>query len=333
MVSGTIFENASKAADECCQRGDYLQGVNLLVDAAKAGDAESLLKLGLWRVIGDIIKRDLPAARKLIGQAAAAGSSDAALLHANFLANGTGGQRDWRAARELIEKLSSKLARAAEQREMLAQMTLDAEGDPLVAVRSEVLSTAPTVAISRGFLSANECDYLVRHSESRMQQALIVDPSSGKLVPHPVRVCDAALFGVLSEDLVVNAINRRIARFSGTPADHGEPLQLLRYRPGGEYRAHIDAIPGVINQRQCTVLIYLNDGYEGGQTKFVETNLTVQGVKGDALLFLNITKDSQADALSKHAGLPVRRGVKFLATRWIRQHPYSFPAPLPKLEE
>lgn len=323
---------ACHAAAEYCRRGDYQRGHAALLVAARTGDSAALLELGLWRVRGDVIARDLAEARSLFANAAAAGSAAAALLHAYFAASGTGGRRDWREARGMIERLAGTSSRAAEQLNLLADMALDEQGFPCGVIEHQQLRTAPDVRISRGFLNPNECDYLIRQSLSAMRPSVVVDPQSGAMVPHPVRVCDGAAFGVLAEDLVINAINRRIARLSGAPAENGEPLQILRYRSGGEYRPHLDCVPGEHNQRQCTVIIYLNDGYAGGQTSFPASNLTVQGAQGDALLFRNLTAECRIDMMSRHAGLPVTQGTKSIATRWIRQRAYDFPAPVPKLQ-
>ena len=132
------------------------------------------------------------------------------------------------------------------------------------------------------------------------------------------------------EDPVVAALNRRIAALSGTPYANGEPLQLLRYRPGAEYKPHLDALPpGSGNQRILTVIVYLSDAYEGGETQFPRTGLTIRGRAGDALMFANVLPDGTPDPLSVHAGLPVRRGEKTIATRWIREEVFTYPAPVP----
>jgi prolyl 4-hydroxylase len=177
-----------------------------------------------------------------------------------------------------------------------------------------------------------ECRYLRTAGEPALQPSVVVDPATGRLTPHPVRSSDAAMFGVYAEDLVVNALNRRIAALSGTGIDQGEPLQLLRYRPGGEYKPHMDALPAEPNQRILTVLVYLSDDYEGGETAFPNAGLSFRGRTGDALLFRNTGADGRPDPLSLHAGLPVARGIKYLASRWIRANRFTYPPPRPILE-
>ena len=112
-------------------------------------------------------------------------------------------------------------------------------------------------------------------------------------------------------------------------ARQAEPLQVLRYRSGGEYKPHMDAIRAEPNQRILTVLVYLSDDYEGGETQFPRTGLSFRGRTGDALLFRNADSDGRPDPLTLHAGLPVTRGTKYLASRWIRAEKFTYPPPQP----
>ncbi|HET9638329.1 MAG TPA: 2OG-Fe(II) oxygenase, partial [Allosphingosinicella sp.] len=218
------------------------------------------------------------------------------------------------------------------QLRLIEAMALDADGFPARPVATERLSEAPYVAAARSFMTEAECRYLKAAGEPGLQPSAVVDPATGRMVPHPVRSSDAAMFGVYAEDPAINALNRRIAALSGTRLDQGEPLQLLRYRPGGEYKPHMDALPAEPNQRILTVLVYLTDDYEGGETRFPNTGLTFRGKTGDALLFRNAGADGRADPLALHAGLPVTSGTKYLASRWIRAGKFTYPPPKPLLD-
>ena len=103
----------------------------------------------------------------------------------------------------------------------------------------------------------------------------------------------------------------------------GEPLQVLRYAPGEQYREHSDALPHVApeQQRVLTFLVYLNEDYKGGETAFPALGIKFRGRRGDGLLFRNSSSDGAIDRRAIHAGLPVTRGAKLLASRWIRAAP------------
>ena len=89
----------------------------------------------------------------------------------------------------------------------------------------------------------------------------------------PVRNSDGMGFTWPLENPAVHALNRRIAAASDTGPEQGEPLQVLRYRPGEQYRTHYDAIPGFANQREWTMIIWLNADYRGGETHFPQIGL------------------------------------------------------------
>ena len=125
------------------------------------------------------------------------------------------------------------------------------------------------------------------------------------------------------EDLVLQAINRRLAQASGTGVGHAEALFVMRYTPGQEYKPHLDALAGLRQQRAWTAITYLNEGYEGGETVFPELSISIRGRIGDVLIFSNVHADGSADPRVRHGGLPVTRGEKWIATRWIRQGPHD----------
>ena len=310
----------------------FAEAARMLIALAAGDDEDALPELAGWRISGDLIRRDLAEARSLLGRAAANGNDEAALLHASFLAAGVGGAPQWQAARDEIVRLAAKHRRASAQLDLLRAMDLDEEGFPARPAETRILSDSPWAVASEGFLSEAECAYLKAVLERDLQPSVVVDPASGRMVPHPIRTSDGAVYGVFAEDLVVSAINRRIAALSGTALAQGEPLQLLRYRPGAEYRAHMDALPSEPNQRVMTVLVYLSEDYQGGETRFLRTGLDFRGRMGDAILFRNAREDGSPDPMSLHAGLPVTRGVKYVASRWIRANAFTFPPPRPMLD-
>ena len=310
----------------------FQEAAQLLHSAAQAGDSEALVELAQWRIAGSLIRRDLPAARELLGRAGENGRTDAALLHAYFMASGTGGTDDWSGALAELRKMAAKLPDAARQIQIIDRMALEPDGKPASLPEPRQLSASPLALSFQGFMNPAECAYLRSKGEARFQPSMVIDPRTGNLVPHPVRKSSGTVFGVFDEDLVVNALNRRIAAASGTVLAQGEPLQLLRYAPGDEYRAHMDALANEPNQRILTMIVYLSEEFEGGDTHFLRTDLSYKGGTGDALLFRNVSPDGRADPMAEHAGRPVTKGVKLIASRWIRARPFVFPPPRPLLE-
>jgi len=298
--------------------------MDLLGQAASRGDPDALSFLAELSLAGKIVERDLPLSRDLFRRAAAAGSVEGAAAYRAFVANGTGGLADWRKAVELVGLAATSDAEAERELQLILAMALSDDGSPVGAHVDERLSDSPNAVMFRSLFTSDECDFLIECAMPDVQPSRVIDPNTGELVPNPVRTSDAAGFPLMAERPAIHALNRRLAAASGTQVGQGEPLQVLRYRPGQEYRPHFDAIAGADNQRILTFLVYLNDDYEGGETCFLSSGIKVKGRKGDALLFRNADAAGRPDPSSQHAGLPVSAGEKLLASRWIRERPLQY---------
>ena len=282
-------------------------------------DADALYDEAVRRLAGSGVRRDEAAARDLFRRAGEAGRPDAAVIHANFVASGTGGARDWPRALDMFERLSDRDSRCRRALDLVRAMDLDEEGNPRTLPQTETVSEGPHIVAFRALFSAAECCYLTEAAVPIFAPASVIDVRTGRQIRDPIRISDCCGFTAALEDPAIHALNRRLAAASGTRVGQGEPLQVLRYGPGGEYKPHFDSIPGAANQRIFTVLVWLNDAYEGGETWFNTPRLALKGEAGDAILFRNALADDSRDPAAAHAGLPVRSGTKLIASRWIRR--------------
>jgi prolyl 4-hydroxylase len=299
--------------------GQRQAAVAVVEEAAGRGDAEALVAMANWRLFGLFGPRDLAAAHRLFDRASALGAVEAVRTKAILTANGTGCAADTAEAARLLQTIRGLDPHAALQLDFLADMPPAGDFQPEAA---ETLCDAPIVKRYPALLAARECAYLMAMAEPQLRPSFVTDPRTGAQMPHPIRTSTGMSFGPTQEDLVIRRLNERIAHASGTAVTCGEPLHMLRYAPGQEYKPHTDSMPGEANQRSWTVLVYLNSEFEGGATRFPRVALEFRGAPGDALIFRNVTADGRPDPASLHAGLPVTAGVKWLATRWIRARPY-----------
>lgn len=288
---------------------------------ADLNDADALFRLATWYLAGDNLRRDVPKAIGLLGRAADIGHVDAALMHIALLANGAAAPPDWPKALSMLRKASHNDPLAMKQFRLVDEMAVCPDGFPSRNYAAVTLSRRPHIEHFPTFLSQRECAHLADISVPLLRPSHVVDPQGGKLVRRPIRTSFDAIIGPTREDLVVGAINRRIAAVTETDFSQGEPLAITRYGIGDQYRAHLDTLPDNSNPRATTVIIYLNENFEGGETHFLAVDIRVRPLAGSALMFHNQSADGQPDAATLHAGLPVETGVKWIATRWIRQDP------------
>jgi prolyl 4-hydroxylase len=297
--------------------GRDAEAVLLINRLAAENEPGALFTLAEMKWRGGMVSQDLPAARELYRRASEAGQVQASQRYTNLLASGIAGPRNWPLAmKRLKEEARADPARKT-MREIIQKMALTPDGDPISIATPERLSDAPEVSMTRGLLTPAECDWLRKAAEPLFAPCTVND-AQGREVLDPIRQSDGATFHWLIEDPAIHAITRRLAAISGTDAAQGEALQILRYRPGQQYRPHLDYVRPELNPRVLTVLVWLNHDYEGGETHFGKVGLSVKGRKGDALTFRNANDANLPEPLSEHAGQPVTRGTKYLASRWIR---------------
>ena len=126
----------------------------------------------------------------------------------------------------------------------------------------------------------------------------------------------------------VDRVAARAAALFGLPRSCCETLQLVRYAsPAAFYKPHLDCLEeaGQVllgGQRVGTVLVYLNDVAEGGHTSFAKLGLSVQPVKGDAIVFFPATLEGKLDDQYLHAAEPAV-DIKWVSQIWIRQTAYN----------
>jgi prolyl 4-hydroxylase len=320
--------NASQRAESLAALGRVGEATALLDRAGAAGDAEALFTAAIWLLSGQYLPRDLAGSRLRFGQAALLGHATAARIQIAFIANGTGGPADWQKACSLLQDLAPSDPVSYRQLTIIRQMALTSDGGPGDLPTSRVLSANPRIAMMPALFSAAECAYLIEAAQPLLEPSVVIDPRSGAFIRDPVRNSSAAAFPLALENPAIHALNRRIAAATSTDVAQGEPLQILSYAPGQEYKLHIDALPPSIdNQRVLTALVYLNDDFDGGETDFPALGLSVRGKTGDALIFANVTSDGHADQQARHAGKSVHAGTKLIASRWIRAKPLDLSGP------
>ena len=199
------------------------------------------------------------------------------------------------------------------------------------AVEMLFVIESPRVVLFGNLLSDEECDSLVSLSRAKLQRSSVVNANTGAYDIHPHRTSAGTYFN-RGETELLQRIERRIAELVDCPLERGEPIQVLHYEPGGEYKPHYDyfdpAHPGnheVLaqgGQRVATLIMYLNDVARGGSTVFPEIGLDVLPRKGHAVYFAYCDEVGALDVRTLHGGSPVGSGEKWIATKWFRQQPY-----------
>ncbi|RVU43053.1 2OG-Fe(II) oxygenase [Rubrivivax rivuli] len=194
--------------------------------------------------------------------------------------------------------------------------------------RVRVLTTMkhPRVVVFGGLLTDAECETLMSQAKPRLLRSETVQNETGGSEVNDSRTSDGMFFE-RGETPLIDRVEKRIAELLHWPLDHGEGLQVLRYRPGAEYKPHHDyfdpvhsGTPRILErggQRVGTLVVYLNTPEGGGATTFPDVGLEVAPVRGNAVFFSYDRPHVSTKTL--HGGAPVTAGEKWVATKWLRE--------------
>ncbi len=193
-----------------------------------------------------------------------------------------------------------------------------------IAARAE----RPVLAVLRDVLGVDECAALIERARPRLVPSTIVDPATGRDVVADHRTSQGMFFR-LGEDALISRLDRRMSEIMNLPVENGEGFQVLYYPTGGVNTPHFDFLQPSnpanqasitrSGQRVSTLIAYLNDVDEGGETVFPATGWSVAPILGSAVYFEYCNRLGQVDPRSVHGSNAVTRGEKWVLTKWMRQ--------------
>lgn len=130
-------------------------------------------------------------------------------------------------------------------------------------------------------------------------------------------------------DNVSERFKKIVSGITGLPVENQESPHFVRYEVGGKYDIHSDYfVPNTDHYEKCikrggqrvfSTILYLNDNFDGGETEFPDLNLKIKPFQGKIFSWRNMTLDGQLYKESRHAGLPVVSGVKYILIIWTRE--------------
>lgn len=320
------------------------EGFARLRTAADAGDLEAMTMCGVVTAGGIGVPRSVNEAIGWLLKAAQAGEGRA-LCQVALLVGLDGGDAD---LAESLLRASAKagfdparaLRRAGQQpASALAWPRVDAvlATLPLTSpIVSETRRESPLIRLVDDLLPGWACDYVRLLAAPRLQRGKVVVESGDEDI-RDERSNRVMNFGLSDSDILLELINNRIAEAAEMPAENAEGLGVLHYAPGERYAPHVDYIPDTPQnaqhlaqrgQRVRTLLVYLNEGFDGGATEFPRLGLSFKPPRGSALIFDSVKPDGTVDPLTLHTGAPPTLGEKWVISKWFRTRPLR-PPPAP----
>lgn len=215
----------------------------------------------------------------------------------------------------------------------------------------ELISWKPRAYLYHNFMSSDEADQLITLATPQLKPSMVVAPDKEEGYEQSDYRTSYGMFLKRNQNDLIKTVQSRIANWTHLPEINQEDIQILRYGRGQQYRPHMDVLTvSDHGKRIATVLMYLKDCMDGGETAFpsgsewlhperanqmgpwsdcARGHVAVHAKKGDALLFFSLTPNGDEDPHAEHAGCPVLNNAsKYTATVWIHTEafrPHDFP--------
>jgi prolyl 4-hydroxylase len=173
--------------------------------------------------------------------------------------------------------------------------------------------------VVRGLITDEERAHIIQKAEKKLDVSTVAE---NRVVDKKVRDSETAWLD--ASDPVVKRVMDKCVALTDRPITNCEHLQVLRYKPGGHYKPHQDTFSDTKgNKRMYTIILALNDNYEGGETEFPNLKKKYKMEAGDALFFHTLDNYELMTSKALHGGRPVKSGEKWICNLWVHKFKYQ----------
>ena len=174
------------------------------------------------------------------------------------------------------------------------------------------------------FMSHADCDNFIELMEPVLKPSTVTNPEAD-----PTTRTSSTAFMPMLNSPYLPKLNQELHDFMKIPVDLGESPQGQKYQAGQEFKPHCDwfdknspynQVHLNMGQRTWTLMVYLSDVEEGGETAFTKIGYEVKPKKGKALIWNNLHENGDINWFTEHWGKPVIKGTKYIITKWFREH-------------
>ena len=191
------------------------------------------------------------------------------------------------------------------------------------------------VAFVPNVLSHEDCDTVVdwynKNIDKEYKSTIVEDGETGKVSDYRTSTTLSVLVDSEIDNILSLSVNKTLLAYIETlniqyklkdndcwanylPENlKSENFQINRYDENQEYKWHVDQDYDYLKKllmsaRQFSIVMYLNDDFDGGETEFQFAKFEPQ--KGACLIF-------PSNFMYSHCARPVKNGVKYSVASWL----------------
>jgi len=197
----------------------------------------------------------------------------------------------------------------------------------------EMIHHDPKIYTIEGVISSEECQHFREISAEYMERSMVssLDAEEKKKGALDKRRTSRNCWVKHNYSATTMSVAKRISELVQMPIENAESFQVLHYNITQEYQPHMDTFDpetklgrsylGKSGQRILTVLAYLSDVEEGGETEFPNIEKKVQPALGKIAVFHDCHEGTDTPhSGSLHGACPVISGEKWAFNLWYRKH-------------
>ena len=177
----------------------------------------------------------------------------------------------------------------------------------------------------KNFLNREECLELIKMIDKNHHPSSVVE--GGDDVSSYSSNRTSSTCNLDHTNPLVKKVHNKIANFLGLDVLKGEHVQGQLYEEGQYFKLHQDFFSGPAYDKHClasgnrshTLMVYLNDNFEGGGTNFSNLKTIVNPEEGKAVAWQNMSEGKCLDE-ALHEGMPITKGKKYIITSWWREN-------------
>jgi prolyl 4-hydroxylase len=201
-----------------------------------------------------------------------------------------------------------------------------------------LLNDTPLIKKWDNFLSKEECDEIIEYGKKSLKPGGVVNANGDNVIDYSHRNASVSIADSPELSLTLESIRDRISEYIEIDKSRFEKCTITHYAIGQDFKVHPDYFISLDTEihkkatlqrckmggnRISTIILYLNDVIEGGETYFPWLNLKIKSEQGNMVQFDYGYEDFMSNIHSQHAGMPVLEGEKWIVTVWVREQPLT----------
>lgn len=204
----------------------------------------------------------------------------------------------------------------------------------------KILNSIPLIKSFDNFLSENDCHEIISAAKTKLVPGQVIDKQGQSLIDQTYRNADTSYFDKIASAELTNLVYDKVSKLINIDKSRFEDLTITHYSTGQHFKLHQDYFVEIDDpdhiattakrcsnggNRVSTVIIYLNDVVQGGETYFPWVDCIVNPEQGKLVQFDYNYDDEgfMSNIKSQHVAMPVIIGDKWIITIWIREFSLS----------